>query len=220
MKSKIKILSILLLMLVIGNCKRQEESGHKSNEKQTKTLGKTAGPCTCSTRQQSNCNDECTKEFMNNLDIRRFRITWESCDNNDLDGGCRGSQAAENPSNGLPYTSDVVFCYQDWVNTPSGDCMLGMQIDFLPPCLKCITGFPRCIKFRAYCQEIENGDGTSTFTLSLVADDPDVINGSEVNGYKWTLTTVTGDPKIKICCEKMVGNWKTFYCCTGDIQEL
>ena len=40
------------------------------------------------------------------------------------------------------------------------------------------------------------------------------------DGYEWTLTTVTGDPKIKICCEKKIGNWNTWFCCTGDIQSL
>lgn len=207
---------VLALLLLTFGCKQQEVVTKSGKSKSS--LNKTAGQCVCATRQRSSCNDECTRNFMNDLDMRRFKITWESCDNNDLNGGCRGVSAAENPGTGLPYTSEVLFCYSDWV--ASSECTLLMQIDFLPPCIKCITGFPRCIKFRPYCSPVDNGDGTTTYTLSLVADDEDVSNGTEVNGYQVTLTTISGDPKIKICCEKVVGNFKTFYCCTGDLQPL
>jgi hypothetical protein len=219
MKPTLKILTICITILLFAGCleKEQETIEEQSTSKQ---FNKTAGGCSCGTRSQSSCTDECTKEFMNNQDKREFKIIWESCDNNDLNSpNCKGSQGATNPSNGLPFVSNVEFCYQDWVQG-DGSCALLMQIDFLPSCIKCITGFPRCIRFKAYCAKVDNNDGTTTNTLSLVADDPDVTSSTEVDGFEWTVTTVTGDPKIKICCEKTIGNFRTFFCCTGDIQPL
>lgn len=225
MKNLIKKIDLLFIisLLVFYACQKPENK--ESEKKPSTTLGKTAGSCKCSPKGKSSCWDDCiVKDFMDNKDSREFVITWESCNNNALDGqDCQGTKGSEDPSNGLPYKSNVKFCYMDWTEDNHGGCTLLMEIDFLPRCIKCISGFPRCIKFRASCDPntVNNGDGTQTTTtvLNLVADDPDVDeSNTDVNGFQWTVTTTTGDPKIKICCERKEGNFTTYYCCTGDIQ--
>ncbi len=96
MRKLTKLAFTLLLILIVHSCQRREEPVNVKLSTQNSKLGKTSGNCLCATRQKSNCTDECTKQFMEDQDIKRFQITWESCDNNDLDGDCRGSQAAQN----------------------------------------------------------------------------------------------------------------------------
>lgn len=224
MKTLVKKTDLLIMMSFLLICACQKSDNKEDEKKLHKNLAKTAGPCKCSSKGKSSCWNDCiVKEFMDGKESRDFVITWEECENNALDGqDCQGKKGSDDPSTGVPYRSNAKFCYMDWTEDNQGGCTLLMEIDFLPDCIKCISGFPRCIKFRASCESntVDNGDGTKTTTtaLNLVADDPDVNGDSKVDGFGWTVTTVTGDPKIKICCSRKENNFTTDYCCRGDIQ--
>lgn len=226
MKNKTKIY-VLTLFLVFGIMSCSDPDITESKPPSTNhSLGKTSGNCNCASfYTQSGCFDDCiVKSFMQNKNEIYYDITWENCDNNEINGtNCRGTQAVQGPT-GLPLKTRVKFCYMNIHDDMHGGCTILMEIDNLPSCLKCLSSksFPRCIKFRANCSSstVSNPDGTQTTTtvLNLTSDDPDVTDDSEVTN---TTITIQADPKIKICCERpdpLNRSFTNWFCCTGDLQ--
>ena len=198
---------IFALLIFCYSCHKDEKTSleaYKTNK--SNSFGKRPDNCDCGTRTQSWCTDQCTEQFMNGNNSRSFKIIWNSCNTSDPSYFNCNFQ----PTPGLPLTSNVTFCYQKSSDPNSNGCSLLMQVDRLPTCIACITTFPRCITFKAWCNV--NGDGTGY--LSLEADDPDL---SSESGTTWSVT-IDGDPVIKICCQKMGANgFQERYCCEGDL---
>jgi len=91
-------------------------------------------------------------------------------------------------------TSAVKFCYAN----PLDCSILRMQIDYPPSCLPCVPN-PFCIEGKVTC----GGEKGNSFTYTY--RDPNT-------GYNYSLT-LTGDPKLKLCC---TGDDGIQYCCEGN----
>ncbi len=195
-KITIILIGVAFLFTTCRKDEKQSELSKTSVQVQENTYGKRPGQCSCGTRHNSLCTDECTTEFMSGLEAKTFTIQWTSCLGVSPD--CLGT-----PS---PNQSNVKFCYQSHTAPDWNGCALLMEIDNLPSCIKCIGVFPRCIKFHAYCN-------TGAGVLELVADDPDVSSAN----VEWEVT-IQGDPVLKLCCKQydLYGGYNE-YCCSGEL---
>ena len=191
MKNRITLLLISFLVLLGCTNETLDNENTNTNVRQEQV---SFAPCnhTCATTENNNCGDCITVELMKGFLERYTTVQWNNCSSLD-------PQASDcfvpNPA-----TSQIKLCYSD---DPT-DCELYVELSSLPSCILCAsTSFPFCEKLKAECKP--NGND---MVVTLSSETSDLVIE-----YAYT---ITGDPTIRICCERTFSNGAKYkYCCDG-----
>jgi len=175
---------------------------------QGRQLLKTSGGCYCDPLNANPYCGECVTDIdsgiMRGSLSKSYEVTWTNCKTND--GGWTNCGKTQNAK------TKLTFCYGDPTfypptNPPSTDCVLYMQIDNPPECLRCVTGSPFCEKLKIVC------DATNKKKTSVILS----FNDGEISGSVEYTITVQGDPVIVFKCKTTgTDGFVHEYECTGE----
>lgn len=199
MKTLRKIIALLLFIsiisgLIISGCRKSSQETNterdriekaanlqkRSSDNVNSTAATAGSGCTCSPGYvNSDCNDCVRNTLMGGSWTKSYIIEWDHCDN---------------PCNPTGVNTTIKFCYDP--NPIPGECNLLMEIDMLPACLSCLTGYPACLKVKGSC----TNNGNDVFVTGTYTD----ANGTS-HDFSFTFGN---DPKVTVCCNGV--------CCTGE----